>query len=315
MKFRFLLISLVIATARLFPAEAPPDAVPKSPDSPAIAELKAVVAQVQVKVDAGKNTAADFADELGSLQKLFAKYRGQKNDDVAQILWANAIFYMEVVPDNDKALQLLRQVKLEFPNTDFSDAADKAIENIEDDIKSAKTREAIIGKKAPELNFQWSTRSGLKKLSGLKGKVVVLDFWATWCAPCVASFPDMRELVAHYQDLDVVVLGVTSLQGAIVGLEPMPIDTRNDPTKEYSVMKDYVKAKEMTWPVAFSTEKLFNPEYGVHSIPYLAIIAPDGTVRHAGLHPGTPAEETYAKIDAILKEFSKKLPVAASPKK
>ena len=47
-------------------------------------------------------------------------------------------------------------------------------------------------------------------------------------------------------------------------------------------------------------------------IPYMAIIAPDGTVRHTGLHPAMPLAEKTVKIDAILKEFNLKLPDAKS---
>ena len=48
-------------------------------------------------------------------------------------------------------------------------------------------------------------------------------------------------------------------------------------------------------------------DYGIEGIPFLAIIAPDGTVRHIGLHPGDPAADVAGKIEAILREF--KLPV------
>lgn len=321
MKLRLLLTLLLLTRAAANAADpvagapAPAEAAASASDSPAMLELKALVTQIYAKLKAGKGTAEDLADDIAAFEKLSTKYLGQKTEDAAQILYAHAIFYVEVLPDNDKALQRFRQVKQQFPDTDYDAAADKAIAMIEADIKAATTRAALIGKKAPELLFTWSSRSGLKKLSALKGKVVVLDFWATWCAPCVASFPEMRELTARYKDLDVVVLGVTTLQGAIVGLEPAPILTQNDPTKEYSVMKDYIKAKNITWPVAFATGELFNPDYGVYSIPYLGIIAPDGTVRHAGIDPRTPAAEKYAKIDAILKEFRKKLPPASPPGK
>jgi thiol-disulfide isomerase/thioredoxin len=43
-------------------------------------------------------------------------------------------------------------------------------------------------------------------LADFKGKVVVLDFWATWCGPCISSFPHTQKLAAKYKDQDVVVL-------------------------------------------------------------------------------------------------------------
>jgi hypothetical protein len=74
-----------------------------------------------------------------------------------------------------------------------------------------------------------------------------------------------------------------------------------------ALMTDFIKAKEITWDVAFSQEQVFNPDYGIEGIPFVAIIAPDGTVRHAGLHPADPASDITGKVEAILKEF--KLPV------
>ena len=118
----------------------------------------------------------------------------------------------------------------------------------------------------------------------------------------------MRELVAHYKDAPVVVIGVTSVQGSVVNLEPQPIDTKGDPEKEKSLMPPFIKAKNMTWTVAFSDEEVFNPDYGVTGIPHMTIIAPDGTVRHNGMHPATPHAEKAEKIDAILKEFGLKVP-------
>ncbi len=52
----------------------------------------------------------------------------------------------------------------------------------------------LIGSEAPEVHFIWSNKGDFKTLSALKGKVVILDFWATWCGPCVRSFPNVRKL-------------------------------------------------------------------------------------------------------------------------
>jgi thiol-disulfide isomerase/thioredoxin len=299
------------------PAKADPAATAEAPVAltPATAELKQLVDRIQNKLSAGKNSAADLADELRAFDQLFAKYRAHKTDEVAQILYMQATLYAQVLQDQEKALQIFRVLKTDFAATELGASADKAIAAMEAEANAAKTQAALVGKPAPELHFKWSSREGLKTLSELKGKVVVLDFWATWCGPCVASFPDVRELAEHYKNLDVVILGVTSLQGAIIGLEQAPIDTRNNPTKEYALMKDYMKAKEITWNIAFSDEEVFNPDYGIRGIPHMAIVAPDGTVRHTGLHPAIPAAEKYAKIDALLKEFGKKLPFATEPNK
>ncbi len=314
--FALFSFGLFTAIAAETPAIAPPALarVPaKAPTASPTADLQELVGRIQAKLDQGKNTAADLANELSAFDALLAKYREQKTGDVAQILYAQALLYVEVFHENDKALLLLRRLKTDFPSTEPAVSADRMIESFEAEIKNAKIQAALIGQPAPELHFKWSNRDGLKTLSALKGKVVVLDFWATWCGPCVASFPDVRELTAHYQKSDVAVLGVTSIQGVVMGLVPPAIDTKNDPAKELALMADYLKAKEITWSVAVSAEEVFNPDYGVGSIPYLAIIAPDGTVRHTGLDPRIPAEEKYAKIDAILKEFSRKLPGESSP--
>ena len=68
------------------------------------------------------------------------------------------------------------------------------------------------GHDAPEMTFTWSKGGpSFSKLSDLKGKVVVLDFWATWCGPCIGSFPNIAELQERYAGYDVAIVGVTSL--------------------------------------------------------------------------------------------------------
>jgi hypothetical protein len=122
----------------------------------------------------------------------------------------------------------------------------------------------------------------------------------------------VRELQARYKDYDVVILGVTSLQGSHTqrkGDQRAKIDTTDNPAREYELMNEFITDMEMTWPVAFSSANVFNPEYGVRGIPHLALIDPAGKVRFNALRPGNPAEEAE-KIDALLKEFKLKAPPA-----
>jgi thiol-disulfide isomerase/thioredoxin len=279
--------------------------------TPPAEALSALVARVRDKLQTGTRTAAGLAPELADFETLLTRFHDQKSEDVARILYMEATLYGEVIGDSDKMKSLFARLKTEFPNTMAAGAAEQALTAIERSAKAAQASASLVGKPAPELHFMWSTRDGLKALSDLRGKVVVLDFWATWCGPCVASFPNIRELAEHYKGMDVVVVGVTSIQGSVTGLVPPKIDTRGDPKKELALMADYVKAKDMTWTVACSAEEVFNPDYGIDGIPHMAIIAPDGTVRERGMHPGaTSLDEKVEKIDALLREF--KLPTVAA---
>ena len=298
-----LLLGLTLGLlGRTFAQEATPPA-----DSPATAELKALVGGISAKIRAGADNAADFAEEAAAFDALLAKYAGETSEDVVRIAFMQATFYLQIMEDTVKARELLQAVKTNYPDSEGAKAADQALAAIDRMEAAEKAQTALIGSPAPELNFIWSSREGLKTLSELKGQVVVLDFWATWCGPCISSFPKVREHVAHFEGTPVTFLGVTSIQGFVANMGPR-IDTKGDPAKEMALMPEFMQAKEMTWDVVFSEQPVFNPDYGISGIPYVAIIAPDGTVRHAGIHPGDDSADITGKITALLQEFDLPLP-------
>lgn len=183
----------------------------------------------------------------------------------------------------------------------------RMIESYENSIaflNGAFARGELINHTAPAMTFEWSsTDKPITSLEQFKGKVVVVDFWATWCGPCIASFPAVSEMQKRYEGYDVVILGVTSLQGKhYPGDGAPPIDTEGNPQKEYDLMKEFMKAKNMTWNVAFVKENVFNPDFGVRGIPHVAIIDPEGKVQYNGLHPMAPKKEKAEKIDGLLKK-------------
>ncbi len=303
MKIRSLLAGLALGFLILVRATAQ-DAQP-----PVVAELQAVIAQVITKARAGQDSAADLAPEIAAFDAIVAKYRGNDAAAAAEALLVKASLFAQVINDEAAARTILAQVQADFPGTEAAENAEKIVAGLDRAAAAEAAAAALVGAAAPELDFIWSSKEGLQNLSDLRGQVVVLDFWATWCGPCVSSFPQVRELTAHYAGSPVAVVGVTSLQGAVMGLEAKPINTKGDPDREMALMKDYMKAKDITWTVVFSEQPVFNEDYGIQGIPYVAIIAPDGTVRHTGLHPASPLAEKTEKIDAILREF--KLPVPA----
>jgi len=98
-----------------------------------------------------------------------------------------------------------------------------------------------------------------------KGKVTLVDFWASWCPPCRAEIPKLQALKARYGDkLDVVGVAVWD----------NPDDSRRAMTE-----------LEITWPVIVGTGKLTVPTdlYGIKGIPHIIVFGPDGTIVSRGL--------------------------------
>ena len=180
-------------------------------------------------------------------------------------------------------------------------------------MNGAFMRGELLNHTAPAMAMEWISDDtlGFKSLADLEGKVVILDYWATWCGPCRSSIPNVRELVEHYQGYPVQVIGITSLQGNHYPKEGDKISTEGDPAKEYALMSEFITEMGMTWPVAFTKESCFNPDYGVRGIPHVTIIDPSGKVRHNNLHPADPLEKKAAMINTLLEEAD--LPAPAMP--
>ena len=118
-------------------------------------------------------------------------------------------------------------------------------------------------------------------LSEARGKIVLLNFWATWCAPCRAEIPDLIKLQKKYEG---------KLQ--IIGL--------SDDTGSADSVRDFVKKAGMNYPIAFASPELEAKFGGVMGLPTSFLIDPDGRVvqKHVGLRN----PELYdVEIRALLK--------------
>jgi cytochrome c biogenesis protein CcmG, thiol:disulfide interchange protein DsbE len=162
---------------------------------------------------------------------------------------------------------------------------------------------AEVGKPAPDLSIQSLNAKGDLKLGELSGKVVVVDFWATWCGPCKQSFPGLEALSKRHEG-KVAVVGVSV----------------ND---EQDGITEFAKELGTTFPIGWDKGHTIADRWKVATMPSSYVVDATGTVRyvHAGYHEGDEVEiekEVMSLIgDAATSSASAKKaepePVAAAP--
>lgn len=138
----------------------------------------------------------------------------------------------------------------------------------------------LIGAAAPEFSQPAAGGAGTVKLSALKGKVVIVDFWATWCGPCKESFPKLQELYTKYKASGLEIVGVSQ-------------DEENSGIAEFGKSHGDVK-----FPLVWDDKKSIAGQWKPPSMPTSFVIDKNGIVRfaHVGYHDGDEAEiETELK--------------------
>lgn len=125
---------------------------------------------------------------------------------------------------------------------------------------------------------------GAVSLSSLRGRVVLVDFWATWCPPCRESIPELNALYGRYKDRGLVVLGVSVDRGLDLA----------------STVGAFARDNGLTYPVLLD-DKGVNKLYSVSSIPAMFLIDKEGKVakRFVGYSPGL-GETISKEIEALL---------------
>ncbi|GAA3728917.1 hypothetical protein GCM10022422_08660 [Flavobacterium ginsengisoli] len=162
-------------------------------------------------------------------------------------------------------LAKLKEIYIEkkLPMAEY-DAIQQKTELLAKESKNKDLLEKFGSKNA--IDFTLKNLEGKEtKLSDYKGKVVVLDFWATWCGPCKASFPKMQHLVTKYKDKDVAFLFVNTWENG----------------KEEDVLKkvtSYITDKKFDFNVLFDSKTEVVTNYKIQAIPTRIVIDKTGNI-------------------------------------
>jgi thiol-disulfide isomerase/thioredoxin len=195
--------------------------------------------------------------------------RKLKSEDVRGplVLWMAS----KQVRDGEARLEIENRILKEFPTSAIAER-----------LRKGQRRQTAIGKPF-NLEFKDAINGSHVSIRQLRGKIVVIDFWASWCSPCLQELPSLKELYAKYREFGVEFIGVSldypANQG---GLE---------------ALKKCVAAKGISWPQYYqghAFEGEFSKSCGVFAVPSVFVIDPAGNVY---------STEARGKLETIIPEL------------
>jgi len=199
--------------------------------------------------------------------------------------------FIKAEPKDERGAQLLAMAAMRARDSDERLAINKRIIANYPGSSRAKFAEGAIRQsegvgKPFDLSFTDAISGQPMSIKGLQGKVVVIDFWATWCGPCVAEMPKMKELYAHYKPQGVEFIGVSLDQPESDG--------------GLAKLKEFVKTQDISWPQYFQGngwESDFSLSWGINSIPAVFTVDASGNLY---------STEARGKLETLIPDLIKK---------
>ncbi|HST51773.1 MAG TPA: TlpA disulfide reductase family protein [Pyrinomonadaceae bacterium] len=141
----------------------------------------------------------------------------------------------------------------------------------------------------PEIDVtEWIDQQPVN-LAALRGKVVLLDFWATWCGPCRSSMPKINALSRKYKERGLVVIGLTEFEGNVEGRGA----TR---AEELAYLREFKRKQNISYGFGVSDDTKTRHTYAIYSIPTAVLIDRRGCVRLLTIGASDLEEDELARM-------------------
>jgi len=153
-------------------------------------------------------------------------------------------------------------------------------------VRDRSTQVQLLGMESPEISVKEWLKGGITSLADLRGQVMVLEFWATWCKPCQEMFPKLKELHEAESSRGLEVIALTRHYMAYGG-------SAESMREERQLMLNMVEQHEVGFHVGVAPDERLQTAFGANGLPTIVLIDRAGIIQYAG-----PGEEL---------EFHKKL--------
>lgn len=228
----------------------PPPAQPNSTDL--TPDLTRMTADIKTKLDAGLVGGTNYDDSLQTLKAFIIQHaRDGKRDQLARLYLLVAHVYADGLTNTVKARAVWSQVVHDFPGTLAARGAALSLQSHPLTDDPANPSEGLqVGQRFP--NFQKQDLNGHElSITAARGKLVLVDFWATWCHPSLVELPNVISTYRKFGGNHFTIIGVN-------------LD------HDRSALSAFLAQKGMTWPQYFDGQDWDNAlakQYGVTSIP------------------------------------------------
>lgn len=283
-----------------------------SPESERVKKITMVVEEAMVKVDSlgtilqTAQQDSNFAMMKMQLDSAFRnivenaaeRYRKMIDENPGSI--ANVFIFSQSIGQNpvlspQEDFEYVEKVgeglKKEYPDMAITENFNQNVEKMRQQVEMQKQMEQIQqgvsqGKEAPEIALP-NPNGEIMKLSDLRGKVVLVDFWAAWCRPCRAENPNLVRIYNEYKDEGFEVFSV-SLDG---------VERQQNPKEQWVAA---IEQDQLNWDTHVSDlqgwQSSVVPKFGFQGIPYTVLVDRDGKIIATKLR----GPELEAKLKEVL---------------